>query len=142
MCTSMRLYKQIKTTIERSTYLDILEAPKYRKVISQLRLSSHKLAIETGRHNKISLNGRKCTHCTLNDIEDEFHFALMCPFYSNIRNLYVPSYFRNHPSVYKFISLLNTDKQQLLVKLATYCVKAHDVRNQNIAYFTFFNIPL
>ena len=138
----MRLYKQIKITIDRSTYLDILETPKYRKVISQLRLSSHKLAIATGCHNKITLHDRKCTHCTLNDIEDEFHFVLVWTFYSNIRNLYIRSYFRNHPSVYKFISLLNTDKQQLLVKLATYCVKAHDVRNQNIAYFTFFNIPL
>jgi len=47
-CTSMRLYKQIKTTIDRSMYLNILETPTYRKVISQRRLSSHKLAIETG----------------------------------------------------------------------------------------------
>ena len=30
------------------------------------------------------------------------------------------------------ISLLNTDKQQLLIKLAIYCIKAHNVRNQNI----------
>jgi len=110
-CTSMRVYKQIKTTIDRSTYLDILETPKYRKVISQLRLSSHYLAIATGCHNKITLHDRKCTHCTLNDIEDEFHFVLVWTFYSNIRNLYIPSYFRNHPSVYKFISLLNTDKK-------------------------------
>ena len=29
--------------------------------------------------------------------------------------------------------LLNTDKKQLIIKLATYCIKAHDVRNQNIA---------
>jgi len=77
-CTSMYIYKQIKTTIDRSTYLDILETPTYRKVISQLRLSSHKLAIETGRHNKITLHDRKYTHCTLNDIEDEFHFFLIC----------------------------------------------------------------
>ena len=76
-CTSMRLYKQIKTTIDRSTCLDIHETPTYRKVISQLRLSSHKLAIETCRHYKISLHDRKCTHCTLNDIEDEFHFVLI-----------------------------------------------------------------
>ena len=74
---SMRLYKQIKITIDRSTYLDILETPTYIKGISQLRLSSHKLAIETCRHNKISLHDRKCTHCTLNDIEDEFHFVLI-----------------------------------------------------------------
>jgi len=74
----MYIYKQIKTTIDRSTYLDILETPTYRKVISQLRLSSHKLAIETGRHNKITLHDRKYTHCTLNDIEDEFHFFLIC----------------------------------------------------------------
>ena len=64
-CTSIRIYKQIKTTIDRSTYLDILETPTYRRVIAQLRLSSHKLAIETGRHNKINLHDRKCTHCTL-----------------------------------------------------------------------------
>jgi len=36
-------------------YLDILETPKYRKIISQLRLFSHKLNIETGSHNKISM---------------------------------------------------------------------------------------
>mgnify|MGYP007133239241 FL=1 len=71
----MRLYKQIKTTIDISTYLDILEIPTYRKVISQLRLSSHKLAIETGGHNKITLHDRKSTHCTLKDIEDVFHYA-------------------------------------------------------------------
>ena len=28
----------------------------------------------------------------------------------SLSEIYIPSYFRNYPSVYKFISLLNTDK--------------------------------
>ena len=33
--------------------------------------------------------------------------------------------------IIKRLHVINTDIQQLLIKLATYCIKAHDVRNQN-----------
>ena len=55
-----------------------------------LRLSSHKLNIEIGRHNNIDRQDRKCIICNLNDIEDEFHFVLVCPDYINLRNAYIP----------------------------------------------------
>jgi len=57
--------------------------------LAKLRLSSHTLNVEIGRHNIID---RHCIRCNLNDIEDEFHFVLICPDYVNLRNAYIPKY--------------------------------------------------
>ena len=76
--------------------------------MAKLRLSSHKLNIEIGRHSKIDRQDRKCIRCNLNDIEDEFHSVLVCPDYINVRNAYIPKYYSNNPSVLKFIDLLQT----------------------------------
>ena len=57
--------------------------------MAKLRLSSHKLNIKIGRHNKNDKQDRKCIICNLNDIEDEFHFVLVCPDYINLRNAYI-----------------------------------------------------
>ena len=47
-------------------------------------ISSHTLAIETGRHAKpkIAKEERTCRYCNLDDVEDEEHFLLKCPLYS------------------------------------------------------------
>ena len=50
-----------------------MEHTKYRNTLAELRLSSHQLNIEVGKHNNIPRNERKCTLCDLNDIDDEFH---------------------------------------------------------------------
>ena len=52
-------------------YLKILHNKKLRNVVSKLRLSSHRLAIESGRHIGTERQNRKCIVCTTNDIEDD-----------------------------------------------------------------------
>jgi hypothetical protein len=47
-----------------------------QKCIANIRLSSHKLAIEQGRYNKTNRNRRTCT-LRINEIEDEMHFILL-----------------------------------------------------------------
>ena len=37
---------------------------KYQQIIAKLRLSSHALAIETGRYDKTNRNDRKCFNCS------------------------------------------------------------------------------
>jgi len=74
-----------RTVFERSAYLDQLYYVKYRHILAKLR-SSYKLNIEIGRHNKIDRQDKKCIRRNLNDIEDEFHFVLVCPDYINLRN--------------------------------------------------------
>ena len=88
--SSLYLYKELKQVFEKSAYLDILNNNKYRNTIAKIRLSSHKLCIETGRHQNIVRNQRKCLLCNLNDLEDEYHFILICPFYTHFRNEYIP----------------------------------------------------
>jgi len=72
LCT----YKYLKTSLSIEAYLDILPK-KLRKAMSQLRVSSHSLYVETGRYTRqrIDRSQRYCTFCNNQDIEDEFHFA-------------------------------------------------------------------
>jgi CRISPR/Cas system endoribonuclease Cas6 (RAMP superfamily) len=91
-------------------YLDILPF-KFRSVLSKLRQSSHKLAIETGRYarNRVERNVRYCIFCSNRDIEDEYHFVMVCPVYANIRKQFIKAYFYRRPNEMKFIELLKCD---------------------------------
>ena len=82
-CSSLILYREIKCTFDRADYLQVLENRKFRNVIAKLRLSSHKLFVETGRHRQIPRQDRKCSLCNIDDV---YHRILICPFYNNIRN--------------------------------------------------------
>jgi len=69
-------------------YLDNVQNTKNRKALSRLRVSSHRLAIEIGRWHKpnvIPRNERKCPVCST--LEDEFHFLLEFPLYSDLRKM-------------------------------------------------------
>ena len=131
-CTSLYLYRYLKQTFEPSSYLS-LDNSKYRNTIAKIRLSSHKLAIETGRHQNIVRDQRKCLCCDLNDIEDEYHFILICPLYNDIRTLYIPTYYSNRPNMFKFTNLLNIDKTSILNKLAIYCIKSFKLRDTHLS---------
>ena len=88
-------------------YLDVVNIVKYRKNLSRLRLSSHRLEVEVGRWtkpNKTPIENRKCQIC--NVLEDEFHFLFECPLYTNLRKLYIHSYYWRRPNMPKFIELL------------------------------------
>ena len=47
------------------------------------RLSSHSLAVETGRYQAVLNVSRVCSFCQ-DDIEDDFYFILKCPIYLNL----------------------------------------------------------
>ena len=46
-----------------------------------LRISADKLFIEKGHHSGIARDNRLCQCCSRNDIEDEYHFIIVCPCY-------------------------------------------------------------
>ena len=62
------------------------------------------------------------------DMEDEFHFILKCPYYTDIRNLYIRPYFTARPNVYKLTQLLSTTNRQTLCNLGKYLLKASERR--------------
>lgn len=56
----------------------------------------------------MSINERKCIYCNSNDVEDEYHFVLVCDFYTELRKLYIKKYYYARPNMAKFITLLNS----------------------------------
>ena len=116
LCNSQKLefYNVFKDSYTPSIYLDVTrKKPNYRKTLVKLRISNHKLNIETGRCNKISRCDRICPVCSL-DIEDEIHFLFDCAKYSSIRDDFfnkianrIPNY-KNIPNSTLIIQLMNS----------------------------------
>ena len=100
-------YKNI-AVFQFQPYLENINVMKFSHAFSKLRVSSHRLAIETGRWVRpipIPVGERKCFTCQT--LEDEYHFVLECPIYSQIRQQYIARYYWTRPSMLKFIELIN-----------------------------------
>ena len=79
----LETYCRFKHNFNLEPYLDFVSDRKYKIALSRVRLSSHKLEIERGRHRDINRDERKCNMCTLNIIENEYLFLLNCPIYDD-----------------------------------------------------------
>ncbi len=84
--TKLRTYCQFKSSFSLENYIILLKRQS-KSTFCKLRISSHKLRIETDRYTspKIPPNQRLCNHCNSNEIEDEFHFIMKCSLYSDFR---------------------------------------------------------
>ena len=84
----LSLYVQFKTTFTKENYVSVINIAKFRSLFASFRGSSHSLSIETGRHYSIERENRMCPYCDCY-IEDEYHFVMTCPLYSNLRSNYI-----------------------------------------------------
>ena len=79
--------------------------------MTRLRVSSHRLEIESGRWNKprvIPLD-RKCKNCSI--LEDEIHFILESRLYTELRTKYIKKYYWKRQNIPKFIALFNMENE-------------------------------
>lgn len=96
--SKLRTYVTFKPNIYLENYL-LNKNTNARELFTKLRLSDHKLAIESGRRKNIKLENRLCMQCrSKNMIEDEFHFTMICPNHSKLRE-----------DLFKSIALKNND---------------------------------
>ena len=136
LCNSQKFefYNVFKDRYTPSTYLDVTRKNPNRKTLVKLRISNHKLNIETGRYDKISRCHRICPVYGLN-IEDEIHFLFNCPKYSSIREDFfnkienrIPDY--KHISISTLIiQLMNFTDYYLdeqLVRYVSSCLEMRD----------------
>ena len=123
------LYKNYKLSFDFEHYLNVLPN-KLRVALSRLRLSSHQLRIETGRYSQNRVDRAQCT-CTLckSLILRTYHFVLVCPVYSILRQKYIRPYYYNRPSVYKFTQLMQTKQEGVLQKLGKYVYESFRLRS-------------
>lgn len=85
MSNKLNFFRKFYSAGERPKYVDILRFKDERSSVTRLRISSHKLAIESGRYTNIPVAERFCQACNSNEIEDEEHFLLNCFLYKQSR---------------------------------------------------------
>ena len=85
----MDTYCLLKQRFGFENYIRDVNIRTHRIILSKMRISNHRLAIETGRFSKTPRNERLCLFCKANnnfsEIEDEQHVLLRCSRYTEIR---------------------------------------------------------
>ena len=139
----LRTYRLFKRTIRYEKYLELNISKNIMKKFTQLRLSAHKLCIETARHIKVSmstrneqkLKARKCKLCETNNDEDELHFLMFCPKYNKQRNILLSEIYdqcRNASLLSKadlFIWLMSNEDIAIMKKLILYVNECFTLRS-------------
>ena len=127
------LYKQLDVQCLSGLqfYLQKRLCTSFKSLLYKYRTSAHKLNIESGRFLNIPRNERKCQVCNLQDIEDEYHFILICPVYRDLRIQYIKSYYFRHPSMYKLVCLFDIKSVKVLTNLCKY-LNAAQKRRQSL----------
>jgi hypothetical protein len=115
-CSTYRLFKK---SFEFEKYLVQLPYPRYIEMC-KFRTTNHKLPIELGRYRNVPRPDRHCTTCNQRTLGDEFHFILVCPALSALRERFIPRKFRIRPNVIKFGELFNSCNYSTLLKLQKY----------------------
>ena len=92
--TMLTLYKHVKSNFKSEEYLDKLPLLS-RSYICKLGLQPipFRFRLEGFSRNNIPRNERLCQICQNGEIEDEFHFSLVCPKYEHLRRKYLDKYF-------------------------------------------------
>ena len=131
-----RTYVLYKSTFGIEPYLELIKNYKYRQAFSKIRTSSHSLNIETGRHgkNKCPVNERLCTLC--HTIEDEPHFIITCPRYSEERKYMYDACFLNDDlffqlsEIEKFTYIMSSQSQNHLYHISKFVFLALNKRQE------------
>jgi hypothetical protein len=80
-------YGQLKDRYIKENYLN-LKNVEYRKVLSNIRMSTHKIELETGRYKNIERENRLCKSCNMMKNETEENFLLDCTAYNHHRKVF------------------------------------------------------
>ena len=83
----LRTYRLFKKEYKLENYLSQHKNLSHTLALVRFRISSHNLAIETGRYTrpKTPEKDRLCIYCNENQVENEEHFLLHCSKYTNER---------------------------------------------------------
>ena len=135
--SKLETYCLFKLDTSCESYLNKITLNKY---MSRFRLSSHNLALETGRYYNIPKENRICTFCNMNKIESEYHFLLVCPLYAELRRQYLPQYYCRWPSITKFKNLMQSKSERVIKRLSKYifCSKQKKPQCLTHRYALFF----
>lgn len=125
-----KYYRNFYDTFAVQFYIKLNLPTHLLRVLAKLRCSAHELNVEKGRHTGIPYHQRICTLCETNQVEDELHFVLQCPFYNDLRCRHIPKRFiRRYPCPEDFYTLMQCKNESIVTRLAHYLNVAFQRRN-------------
>lgn len=123
------MYSRYKHDFNFEKYLDSIAEKKFKISLTKFRLSSHDLAVERGRFVNIPRSERICKYCHSKMIENEYHFLLVCPLYTELRRKYLKPYYCRWPTLNKFDDLMSKKTTQAVLNLSKYLYFAMKLRH-------------
>jgi len=120
-----------KMDLKPEYYLYLYIPRRLRSALAKFRIGSHELEIESGRHRNVPVNERYCKLCQSENIlciEDEYHVLLKCPFYDDLRSIYLD--LENSPiNMYTFTQIMSSTDSRVVVNLASFVANMFKLRN-------------
>ena len=131
--SKMKTLNLLKKAPGREPYLKEVTNIKHRKALTKLRLSAHRLEIETGRYSDTLAENRFCVHCQSKGrdvVEDEIHFLINCPMYRNLREIMLPSQVLNNQNMtdqQKFVEIMTNHDAKITGKFVYQAFNERDI---------------
>ena len=126
-----RFYGSFKTSLVMSSYLCEIQHVQIRNTMIQFRVGVSYLKTHRLRFNDRSQmcdDALACPFCPHVE-ETELHFVLVCPKYTELRDMYIPRKFRNPPSAFRLALLFASTNTNVVMNVAKYIYEAFRVRN-------------
>ena len=109
-------YANLKQTFGQENYLR-LKNIQNRNAIRDIRMSTHKLSIETGRYEKIPRDSRMCPCCKEKNVESEEHFIFECKNYKEERT--------------NFLKMISKENKKMNTRTLQQLFKINDLKSLN-----------
>jgi hypothetical protein len=122
-----QFYSSFKSTHCQTQEIFQIKSIAVRKAFIQFRLGVSPIKCHRYRYRPNSPANRNCPFCP-GCVENEYHFLLNCPKYSQLRNSTLPIMFITQHSEKKMVSLLATEKYTKVVAFFVY--KAFQMRSK------------
>ena len=107
----LRSYCLFKHDFQLEDYFTGITDKKDKIALARFRTSSD----NTGRYENTSRQERICRSCNMNQIEDEYHYFLVCPHFRELRTKYLKLHFCHWPTLNKFEALLSTTSKNVTI---------------------------
>ena len=125
--TRCDFYKRFKSLLNVESTLTLNIPFRQKRSLCRFRCSNHKLNIEYDRHFNVNREDRVCTHCSMHHdvliLEDEYYAFFVCEKFTEIREIYLFSWFEPNASREKFHRLFRSENPEEIKRLALYVTK-------------------
>ena len=122
--SSLRTYVMTKTEYYIEPYILNVDKFIWRRSLARLRCASLDIGVNRGRKNGVPFELRKCDYCQKSEIDDEYHFIIICPHLDNIRIKYIPSFYTRFPTREKFSILLKLNSKKEARSISLFIIHA------------------